>query len=95
MANLVDVPISSRYIARAAYDAERHILELQLADGTKRRIRRVPEWKVDALRTAASPGEYYLDHLAPIYQRYWFRKAVLGAIPALMLFGGLSLVLLR
>ncbi|WP_084368142.1 KTSC domain-containing protein [Rhizobium sp. RU36D] len=95
MARLKEVPISSRYIARAAYDSEQRVLELQLADGTKRTHRRVPEWKVDGLRSASSPGEYYLDHLAPIYQRYWFRKALIGAMPVLMLFGAILLVLLR
>ncbi len=86
MIRLAEVQISSRYIARAAYDSEQRVLELQLANGTKRTHRGVPKWKIDALRTAESPGEYYLEHFAPIYQKSWFKKALFGVIIASMLF---------
>jgi hypothetical protein len=55
----VQEELNSTTLARASYQADSAVLQLQFRDGSIYLYRNVPEWLHHALQRADSPGAYF------------------------------------
>ena len=64
-----EIPVSSRIIQSIYFSPEDGQLRLRFRNGEDRLFTGVPEYDVQAMAEAPSPGQYYIDHIRTRFRR--------------------------